>query len=85
VLGVAVSEKSWVYLLALQMALSDGAGSLLAAGSGLAAGLLYLREGSPLQRFRLPVAVEVVTDQCMDILCSGRCMSNVHVFCVHAS
>jgi hypothetical protein len=59
VLGIAVSEKSWVYVLAAQMALSDGAGSLLAAGSGLVAGLLYLREGSVLQRFRLPSTVEV--------------------------
>lgn len=57
--GLDLSEKSWIYLLALQLLLSDGVPSALAAGTGLLAGYLYEVDGYGLQSWRLPRFIEV--------------------------
>lgn len=58
--SVVFSEKTWIYLLALHLALCMGTQSLLPAASGLAVGHLYARDWLALQSWRLPVAVERV-------------------------
>lgn len=59
ILGLTFSEKSWIYLLAGQLALSNGISTLVPALSGLLAGLLYGMDGLGLQQFRLPAFVNV--------------------------
>lgn len=58
VLGLNISEKTWIYVLTLQLCLSDGISSTASSLCGLVAGLAYLSDGSPLQNFRLPSMVE---------------------------
>jgi hypothetical protein len=53
------SEKSWIYLLACQLFLSDGADSILTALIGLFVGWLYLRDRAGIQNIRLPRQIEV--------------------------
>jgi hypothetical protein len=53
---VVFSEKTFVYLLALHLALCMGLQSLVPALSGLALGLLYLK--TPLQTWRLPAPAD---------------------------
>jgi hypothetical protein len=57
--GLEFSEKSWIYLLALQMLFGEGLGSLIAGSNGLLVGILYDRNLFGLQKLRLPVFVEV--------------------------
>ena len=64
VLGFTFSEKSWVYLLAAQLALCNGASSLIASLSGVIAGLMYGVEGLGLMNYRLPNAVYVILSPC---------------------
>jgi hypothetical protein len=59
IFGMEFSEKSWIYLLAFQLLLSDGVASFAAALSGLTAAYLYESDGYGLQNFRLPSVVEV--------------------------
>ena len=59
ILGFTFSEKSWIYLLATQLALSNGTSSLISSISGLVAGLVYGIEGLGLMNYRLPNAVYV--------------------------
>lgn len=58
ILGLALSEKSWTYLLACQLIFSDGTDSFGAGISGLIAGYLYTWNGLGLQEYRLPALVE---------------------------
>ena len=57
--GLRLSEKTWVYLLAAQLALSEGTSSVAAALSGVIAGAVYISH-SNLQSFRLPRFIEVI-------------------------
>lgn len=56
-----LSEKSWIYLLALQLLFSDGVPSVVSALSGLLAGYLYQSDTYGFQNFRLPGIIEVRT------------------------
>jgi len=55
---IAISEKSWIYLLALQLLFSNGLSSVSAAVGGLLAGALYEQDGFNIQSWRLPTAIE---------------------------
>ena len=59
-LGLSLSEKSWTYVLLLQLALSGGFESVLPAGCGFISGLLYIRNFGGLQKVRLPARLESV-------------------------
>lgn len=60
VFGMGFSEKSWTYLLGLQLLFSDGFNSLIPGLSGFLAGMLYLHDALNIQSFRLPKALEPV-------------------------
>jgi len=62
--GLELSEKSWVYLLALQLMFSDGVPSVAAAVPGLMAGCLYEMDGFGFQEYRIPAQIEVIGDLC---------------------
>lgn len=57
--GLEFSEKSWIYLLAVQMLFGEGLGSIIAGLNGLLVGILYDRNVFGLQKLRLPVFIEV--------------------------
>lgn len=57
-LGVVFSEKSWTYLLAAQLLLSEGLASILPALVGMAAGYLYDVDWFGSQTYRIPQPVE---------------------------
>lgn len=59
-LGVFFSEKSWTYLLATQLAMSEGAASLTPSLAALLVGYLYCFDNNSLglQAFRVPSYVE---------------------------
>mmetsp|Transcript_7286 Transcript_7286/g.7508 ORF Transcript_7286/g.7508 Transcript_7286/m.7508 type:complete len:316 (+) Transcript_7286:223-1170(+) len=57
-LGLILSEKSWVYLLATQLLLCEGERSVMASIGGGLAGYLYLIEGLGFEEFRTPNIVE---------------------------
>lgn len=59
VLGLRLSEKSWIYLLSAQLLFSDSWYSILASASGLIAGYVYLKDFFHVQSYRLPASVEV--------------------------
>lgn len=54
-----LSEKSWIYLLAMQLLLSDGVPSVVSGLSGLLAGYIYQHDAYGFQNLRLPAIVEV--------------------------
>jgi len=56
-----MSEKSGIYLLAVQVLFSHGLSSLLAGLIGFLTGYLYDVDGMGLQKFRFPVFIEVLT------------------------
>eukprot|EP00600_Ochromonadales_sp_CCMP1393_P006752 CAMPEP_0174967186 /NCGR_PEP_ID=MMETSP0004_2-20121128/7445_1 /TAXON_ID=420556 /ORGANISM="Ochromonas sp., Strain CCMP1393" /LENGTH=212 /DNA_ID=CAMNT_0016216293 /DNA_START=321 /DNA_END=959 /DNA_ORIENTATION=- len=58
--GMGLSEKSWIYLLGVQLCISDGIPSIAAALPGITAGYLYETDGYGIQSWRLPSAVEYV-------------------------
>lgn len=58
--GLEFSEKSGIYLLALQLFFSDGIRSAIAAFSGILAGYLYYKNVFLVQRYRLPKVFENV-------------------------
>ena len=60
ILGMDLSEKSWIYLVAAQLLFSDGVPSVVSGLSGMLAGYLYETDGFGLQSFRLPRFVEVM-------------------------
>jgi len=84
ILGMDLSEKSWIYLLALQLLFSDGVPSVVSALSGLLAGYLYQSDTYGFQGFRLPGVIEVRisptyiprADQIL-ILCYFPCMNSI--------
>jgi hypothetical protein len=55
---VTFSEKTWTYLLAAQIACSDGAPSVCSALAGYAAGSLYMVDPLRLSSFRFPRFVD---------------------------
>ena len=57
--GFDLSEKSWIYLLALQLILSDGVPSMVSASAGWLAGYTYEKDGYGMQNWRLPRVIEV--------------------------
>lgn len=57
--SMLLSEKSWFYLLASQLLLSDGMSSFIPGLSGLLAGYTYFVEGFNLSSFRIPSFFEV--------------------------
>ena len=57
-LGVVFSEKSWTYLLAAQLLMSEGLASILPALVGMAAGYLYDVDWFGSQTYRIPQPVE---------------------------
>lgn len=57
--GIAFSEKTWMYLLALQLLVSEGLDSIAAGFCGFLAGYLYDHDSIGLQKLRLPQAVQV--------------------------
>ena len=59
ILGLGFSEKSWTYLLGLQLSLSQGFRSLLPSLIGLLFGYLYIKNLLLMQKFRLPKFLEV--------------------------
>jgi hypothetical protein len=59
VLGMAVSEKSWIYLLTAQLLFGAGVRSFIPAVAGTIFGYLYDRNFLRLQSIRFPRAVEV--------------------------
>lgn len=59
-LGLDFSEKSWVYLLALQLLFSEGVSSITAGALGTLAGYIYDTNSFGIQRFRLPAFLEVL-------------------------
>jgi len=58
--GFDLSEKSWIYLLALQLILSDGVPSMVSASAGWLAGYTYEKDGYGMQNWRLPRVLERV-------------------------
>lgn len=58
-LGLEFSEKSWVYLLALQLLFSEGSSSLISGLVGLSVGYLYERNGFGIQKLRMPAMIMV--------------------------
>ena len=59
VLGMNLSEKTWIYALSLQLLFSDGFSSVTSGLAGFFAGFLYMSDDVKLQNFRLPSVVEV--------------------------
>jgi hypothetical protein len=59
-LGVGFSEKSWIYVLAMQLLFSEGIHSIIPAVIGLGVGYSYGHDVLSLQQFRLPRIVEVL-------------------------
>jgi hypothetical protein len=57
--GIAISEKSGIYLLALQLFLNNGFKSIVPALFGVVTGFLYARDILRVQRLRLPAFLEV--------------------------
>jgi hypothetical protein len=57
--GLEFSEKSWIYLLAVQMFFGEGLSSVIAGTNGLLVGILYDRNFFGIQKLRLPVLLEV--------------------------
>lgn len=57
-LGLVFSEKSWTYLLATQLLLSEGLASIIPGLVGIAAGYLYDVDWFGSQRFRIPQPLE---------------------------
>ena len=49
---LSISEKSWVYLLAFQLLLSEGWSSFLVGMCGTLAGTVYMMEGTGIQKLR---------------------------------
>ena len=60
-LGLILSEKSWVYLLATQLLLSGGLRSLVPAISGYLVGHTYNLDYCSMQTYRFPRFIEVRT------------------------
>jgi hypothetical protein len=59
ILGLTISEKSWTYLLAIQLVLGENISSIIPAVAGLLAGYLYIQDHTKkLQKFRLPRSIE---------------------------
>ena len=58
-LGIEISEKSWVYLLATQLFFSQGLQSITSGSLGLLIGLIYSKNCFGLQQWRLPRATDV--------------------------
>ena len=54
------SEKSWLYLLSLQLLLSDGMQTIVPGMCGVLAAYVYSIEGLKLQSFRIPSFIEVL-------------------------
>jgi len=59
-LGLRLSEKSWIYLLAGQLLFSDSFDSILSGASGLIVGYAYIKDFFHIQSYRLPPSVERV-------------------------
>lgn len=57
--GVQLSEKSIIYVFALQLCFGAGFSSLLSSLSGLVTGYAYRSDGLGLQNLRLPKMIEV--------------------------
>ncbi len=57
--GLEFSEKSWIYLLAVQMFFGEGLSSVIAGINGLLVGMLYDRNFFGIQKLRLPALLEV--------------------------
>lgn len=57
--GIVLSEKSWIYFLAVQLMISNGLSSIIPSFIGIIIGFLYDRDRLSLQSFRLPRFVEV--------------------------
>jgi len=53
-MGIRISDKTLQYILGLQLLVSTLPGSLVAAFSGIVAGLLYRSNALPFKNFRLP-------------------------------
>ena len=53
-MGIRISDKTLQYILGLQLLVSTLPGSLVAAFSGIVAGLLYRSNALPFKTFRLP-------------------------------
>jgi len=61
VFGVPVSDKMFLYVIALQLALSNPPGSHVSSISGIIAGLIYASGLVPrIQRWRIPAAIQNV-------------------------
>lgn len=60
VLGFRLSEKSWIYLLSIQLLFSDSLSSIIAGTSGLIVGYVYSTNKYRLQSYRLPKSLEVI-------------------------
>ena len=58
-MGIQVSEKSGIYLLALQLFFNAGFQSIIPALIGLLTGYLYSRDFLRVQKYRLPAFFEV--------------------------
>lgn len=67
-LGLEFSEKSWIYLLALQLLFGEGVASLVAGLTGLLTGYLYDINLFGLQKLRAPVFFEVRTHFCVEAM-----------------
>lgn len=57
--GLSFSEKSWIYLIAIQLLLSQGIQSFTVGLCGLVSGYIYDRDGFGFQSYRLPKFIEV--------------------------
>jgi hypothetical protein len=57
---ITYSEKTWIYLMAIQLFFSEGLPTVLASVSGILAGSLYLVDGLALSRIRFPSMIETV-------------------------
>ena len=57
-MGLGLSEKTWTYVLGLQLACSAQAHGLVSAGVGLLVGLIYYSNQLGVQGWRLPGVVE---------------------------
>lgn len=71
VLGVTITDKTFTYILGLQLALNDGLQSLVPAAAGLAAGAMYRSDVLGLRRFLIPAPIAAAAETvCMPFLAS---------------
>ena len=72
VVGVSLSEKTWVYLVGLQLVLNKGLGSVLPCALGALVGLIYMSNTLSIGDWRVPSLLAKVLSLPFILLPSGE-------------